>query len=149
MQKLREQVAGDCKGVIPLDRWYNYSTFDVIGDFSFGESFHNVERGELHYQIQSIYDALRANNYLRAAQSFPFAVSLFKALIPKSLVQKRINFINWANERATTRMKSGSVRPDFMTYMLRNNLDKDKGGMTEKELQEAAGMYRQYLEHVP
>jgi cytochrome P450 len=140
LDKLNQEIAGPRKGSVSLDQWYNFTTFDVIGDLSFGESFHNVEKGEMHPQIRTLYQTLRANNFMRATQSFPAATRLLKAMIPKDLAKKRLDFINWANEKATTRMKSGSDRPDFMTYMLRNNLDTEEGGMTENELREAAGM---------
>ena len=36
------------KGEVDMTRWYNFTTFDVIGDLSFGQSFEALEKGGYH-----------------------------------------------------------------------------------------------------
>ena len=51
IHKLHEQIAGPADGVVDIVRWYNFTTFDLIGDLCFGESFHALENGEYHYWV--------------------------------------------------------------------------------------------------
>ncbi|KAF7161804.1 hypothetical protein CNMCM5623_007269 [Aspergillus felis] len=40
VQKLRKQLHHSRSEVVDITRWYNYTTFDLIGDLAFGEPFH-------------------------------------------------------------------------------------------------------------
>ena len=49
------EVAEANKGVVDLNCWYNYLTFDIIGEMAFGESFRCMATGKLsrkrHYTL--------------------------------------------------------------------------------------------------
>lgn len=51
-------------------RWYNFMTFDVIGDLAFGESFGCLERGEFHFWINLIFMAIKAGAIEQASRRF-------------------------------------------------------------------------------
>ena len=40
--------------------WFNFMTFDVIGDLAFGESFGCLDKGDFHFWITLIFRAVQA-----------------------------------------------------------------------------------------
>ncbi|KAI1471816.1 cytochrome P450 [Daldinia caldariorum] len=42
-----------------LEAWYNWTTFDVVGDLVFGQSFHCLENIDYHPWIESIFKSVR------------------------------------------------------------------------------------------
>ena len=45
VKKLKEQCQKPTKGLVALNQWYNFTTFDLIGDLAFGEPFGLTEQG--------------------------------------------------------------------------------------------------------
>lgn len=39
ISRLRDQITGPSKGVVDIMRWFNFATFDIIGDLVFSEPF--------------------------------------------------------------------------------------------------------------
>ncbi|SLM35804.1 toxin biosynthesis cytochrome p450 [Lasallia pustulata] len=98
-------------GVVDLVDWYRYTTFDVIADLCFGESFHGLENKVEHAWVSSIYSSMKATHFLDIAareQSFKYP-------------QKKV----------TARLNRETDRPDFMSYILRYN---DEKGVTRDEI---------------
>ncbi|KAI1473978.1 putative cytochrome P450 [Daldinia eschscholtzii] len=42
-----------------LEAWYNWTTFDVVGDLVFGQSFHCLENIDYHPWIESLFNSVR------------------------------------------------------------------------------------------
>lgn len=47
-------------GLIDIPRWFEYSTFDIIGDLCFGGSFRCLEIDENRIQISIFQSAMKA-----------------------------------------------------------------------------------------
>lgn len=54
--KVREQA--EAGQVVDINKWYNYLTFDVIGEMAFGETFGCMETGTHSSNILVLLDAL-------------------------------------------------------------------------------------------
>ena len=130
IQCLRERVA---KGEDTVDilRWYQYATFDIIGDLCFGESFHCLEKGGKHPWIARVYKNVKNSKIMGAVQCFPPVESLMRPLIPTSVKLKMRNTFAWAQDMITKRMEQDTGRNDIMTHVLNNN---HKQGMTRDEI---------------
>jgi hypothetical protein len=50
MQRLHE----NCGKTVDVNKWYNLTTFDVIGDLAFGESFDGLRNSGLHVVLPSL-----------------------------------------------------------------------------------------------
>ncbi|KKA20160.1 Cytochrome P450 [Rasamsonia emersonii CBS 393.64] len=129
---------GDDDGVVDLVSWYNFATFDIIGDLAFGEPFGCLRDGIWHRWIRNIFSSLKAANYVRAARRFPSPLKeMLFMFLPRSLMESREYQFRFARERARTRMAQGSGREDFMSYILRAN---DEKGMTPDEIEAASSI---------
>ncbi len=53
---------------LDLKEWYNWTTFDVIGDLAFGESFGCLNNISYHPWVKAIANTIRTGAYFRAAK---------------------------------------------------------------------------------
>lgn len=59
VKRLLDQIEGPRKGEVDIVSWFNFTTFDIIGDLEFGEPFGGLEQGEYHFWIATIFNSLR------------------------------------------------------------------------------------------
>ena len=128
--RLSDQVrAGKSVNMV---EWYNFTTFDLIGDLAMGESFHSLESSDYHPWVKMIFDGVKYFQYLSAVKRFPMILNLLIPLIPKSLGEKKLEHVAMTKEKVNQRLEQKTARPDFMSYILRHN---DEKGMTVEEIQ--------------
>ena len=123
-----KQVSTHCtKEPGDVTKWYNYLTFDVVGQLSFGESFgalasglcsfplsnktilrlkktnqHSI--GRSHYWIDIIFASARTNHYLRGSGYIPVIKTLlFKlyaaGLVPATFKEPRQKQIEYSRDK--------------------------------------------------
>lgn len=133
--RLKEQieVSGTCTAVVDLVRWFNFTTFDIVGDLSLGESFHCLEESRYHDWVSILFTQFKVAALIVSLRFFPGVEKLLRILLPKSLTKKREEHSQLANEKISRRLKSSDPqRNDFMTYVLRHN---DERGMSVPEIE--------------
>ncbi|KAL1890958.1 hypothetical protein Sste5346_007955 [Sporothrix stenoceras] len=105
-------------------KWYNFMTFDVIGDLSFGESFGCLERGDFHFWIHLIFDAVKAGAIEQASRRFAAPGSWLQRRIQKAcqggLSKQRADHLSFSREKVMRRLQdTKSDRRDFIYYILK------------------------------
>ncbi|KAK2602625.1 hypothetical protein N8I77_009141 [Diaporthe amygdali] len=129
IQRLHERCDD---GKAPLDAvaWYNYTTFDIIGDLAFGEPFGSLEAGEYHPWIAMIFQSIKIGTLFQTAGFFPWIRTVLMSMIPKSRMKKREEHLKLTKAKLLKRMDLGSERNDLIEGLLRKkdelNLDIDK-----------------------
>ncbi|KAF5703768.1 cytochrome P450 monooxygenase [Fusarium globosum] len=132
MQQLHQRAANPTTAIVDMVRWFNFTTFDVIGDLAFGESFGCLEEGILHRWITGIFSLVRSGNWIRAARRFPPPLNyLGKMLIPRHLLEERKYQFIFSRDKVNRRVEQDTERSDFMSYILQAN---DEKGMSIDEL---------------
>lgn len=121
------------EAVVDLTAWYNFTTFDVIGDLAFGEPFYCLRDEKWHWWIQAVFDIFKAGTMLRAARRFPepLATLLLVFCIPQKLLRTRKEQFAFGVERVNKRLaeeeakaqkaaedghEADSSRPDFSEF---------------------------------
>ena len=126
ISRLREQ--GDEVNII---EWYNYVTFDIIGDLCFADSFHCLEAGDNHPWVAAVFRGVKFAQIMTVFDHFPPLSAVVKWCIPPSVLEKaQENFI-YTRKKIDQRIAMKSDRPDFMKYILENNRE---GGMTREDI---------------
>ncbi|KAJ3579831.1 hypothetical protein NPX13_g737 [Xylaria arbuscula] len=99
---------------------FNWLTFDVIGDLSFGEPFGGVEKGETHLWIKIILDSvMNAQVTFLRRKSAVFNLIL-PFLLPTGANEKLKTHRTFSREKSQKRIELGDTgRPDFFSEMLR------------------------------
>ncbi|PSS02461.1 cytochrome P450 [Coniella lustricola] len=118
MDRLRENSQG---GKSPQDmvKWYNYTTFDIIGDLTFGESFGCLETSHYHPWVTMIFAGIKLGTYSQVARHFPMFQSLIQLGLPSSLQQKRLEHFRLTDEKLLKRIDMGMHRQDLIEGFLR------------------------------
>lgn len=99
-------------------RWFNYTTFDIIGDLAFGEPFGGLKSSKYDTWIQVMFNSIKSMAYLAAIGHFRiFPGLLTKLLIPRDLSTKIAENRQLAGMKVKKRLETGSNRPDYITSM--------------------------------
>ncbi|KAF2228481.1 putative benzoate 4-monooxygenase cytochrome P450 [Viridothelium virens] len=131
--KLKQQINGPKRGVVDMMAYYNFTTFDIIGDLTLGEPFGALESGEYHAWIRNVFESIKFLGVLRLAANYPAVGMLLKLLtiFKPSLGAKRAAHMEFTRLKIEKRLERESNRKDFLTYVLRHN---DERGMTRPEI---------------
>lgn len=123
---------------IDIVAWYNFTTFDLIGDLAFGEPFGCLKAGGYHPWVSMIFDGLRIASLGQVVRRYPFLAPLRSLIIPKWVREKAKEQYQLIQQTALKRVELGDTdREDFMSYILRHN---DEKGLTKGELIENASL---------
>ena len=133
MDGLRDTISKS-KGKANLVDWFNWTTFDIITDLSFGESFKCLEENTYHPWVSLVISLIKSFGLAHVTTRFPPLGSLLRLYIPRKIQQAREDYLNISKEKVERRLEMGeSTRPDFVGYTLRHG---EKGGMTSEEIHE-------------
>lgn len=117
---------------INIGQWYNYTTFDLIGDLAFGEPFGCVETGEMHPWIQLIFKVLEISTLINESKRYPILGAIVYFFIPRGMRGRFQKHKQLAREKAYRRLDTPRDKPDFMSYILKHN--ETEKGMTREEI---------------
>ncbi|KPI39335.1 Isotrichodermin C-15 hydroxylase [Cyphellophora attinorum] len=125
------EAASDKEGTTDIDRLYNFTTFDLIGDLAFGEDMGGLSNGESTPWLKRIKTVIRMLPVgLLMSQFFPFLQPLLRRTLRKSGNEHR------AMVEAMVRKRIGNAefehRGDFMDQMMRNR-GKEGVDLTDEE----------------
>ncbi|PWY71706.1 benzoate 4-monooxygenase cytochrome P450 [Aspergillus heteromorphus CBS 117.55] len=127
----RQRTLATASKLVDVAEWYDYATFDIIGDLTFGESLSCLADSKYHAWVPVIFQTLKASVFVRAMLYY-VPQWLFTAFVPARLKEMRNNHYRLTGERLYRRLSMQTDRPDFMSYILRHNDERD---MTATEIQ--------------
>ncbi|OQD88628.1 hypothetical protein PENSOL_c069G04160 [Penicillium solitum] len=117
---------------VDMTCWYNYTTFDIIGDLAFGESFGCLQNSQYHFWVSVIFSHFRTAAWANVLRRVPAGNLLMKWIIPKEVREQKQHQNEMTQEKVKARMGNGdNGRPDFLSNVLKQPLEK---GMSEDEL---------------
>ncbi|KAI1145378.1 cytochrome P450 monooxygenase [Nemania diffusa] len=116
-QRLREHSAqGKAVDVV---QWYNYTTFDIIGDLTFGEPFGCLESSTLHTWVAMIFKQFKEGQLIgQIKRAYPSSKSLINAVIHRLAAQTIRTHKSLVENKVKQRMAYEGGRPDFMDAII-------------------------------
>ncbi|OBT52420.1 hypothetical protein VE04_06896 [Pseudogymnoascus sp. 24MN13] len=127
IQRLHERANS---GPLDMVAWYNWTTFDLIGDLAFGESFGCLENCTYHPWISMLFASIKAGAFLSSLKRYGIKWMMI-VLVPKGLLKSRTENMQLTKQKVMKRLEQGTSRPDFMSHILRHN---DEKGMNAPEI---------------
>lgn len=104
--------------VVDIVRWYNYTTFDIIGDLAFGEPFYCLEKSDYHPWVALIFSGIKNMSFISVCMKHGrLGKILAKFLVPKDLPAKGMEHWRLSVEKVRRRLDMETIRPDFITAM--------------------------------
>lgn len=116
IEKLREQCRGDSGGIVDIAKWFNFTTFDLIGDLSFGQPFGLLEGGVWHRYVSTLFGSVKVFSYIRVILGvFPTPIRelLLLLLMSRKLMKDLAYQIQLAEEKLKRKIEVNSDRFDF------------------------------------
>ena len=114
-----------------LVAWYNWLTFDLIGDLAFGESFDCLRDQRYHPWVKTLFKGINGGVAISAAHRYGLA-GLLTSLIPASMMKEFELMWSYTRDKAARRMEKHIERPDFISFLMRN--DRDQKEMSKDEV---------------
>ncbi|KAE9370978.1 cytochrome P450 monooxygenase-like protein [Stipitochalara longipes BDJ] len=139
IQKLNEKIDGPADGKVNIVRWFNFTTFDLIGDLCFDEDFDALKNEEYNFWIANIFKGVKIGRYILVLRAYPlFGTPILKLmkLFPK-LQRGREKHEEYSRDKSSRRLDKQTDRRDFISYILRHN---DEKGMTREEIIKTSGL---------
>lgn len=117
LQRLREK-SNDGQPVVISD-WFNYTTFDIIGDLVFGEPFECLGSSKYDGWIKSIFESLRPLTIVQALSFFPWLKRIALDTVPKNLQGDIKQQQQQTEAKMRRRMAVTASRGDLMEGLLK------------------------------
>jgi cytochrome P450 len=105
---------------IDIVKWFNFTTFDIIGELTFGESFNCLQQNEMHPWVALIFDAVYAGEIIRFFLKHALTRPIVTLLLGKTLREKRADHKALTAEKTARRVALGPEglgTKDFMWYV--------------------------------
>jgi cytochrome P450 len=105
--KLKERIAEDPDREIDMIRLYNFTTFDIMGDLTFGESLHMLDNAEYDPWVSSIFSSVKIAARMATLANYQVLVWIVRTLMPKARNKQRYNHFEYSVNRVTKRLEKG------------------------------------------
>lgn len=115
ISRLHQQIEGPSKGRVDIMRWFNFATFDIIGDLVFSEPFQALEKGEYHKWMATVFKSLKAAPIIITVITYraSILISSLLSLVP-ALAQARLDHMNYTKDKVARRLESTKDHKDFI-----------------------------------
>ena len=140
IQRLYNQISRPSQDQVDVIKWYNWITFDIIGDLAFGQSFAYLRTQTYHLQVETIFGNLKGITFMGVYNRFIILQYILPFLIPKRIKQIINNHQAATTANINRRLKLGTNRLDFISPIIRYNND-EKASLRYKELISNASLF--------
>ncbi|KAF2432400.1 cytochrome P450 [Tothia fuscella] len=136
---LRKSIETDPDEKFDMVKMYNYTTFDLMGDLTFGEGLHLLDGNkEMREWMAGILNSMIFGAILQSIRYFPMVEKLLMNCIPQSLHDKRLRHQRHSNERVDKRLKKESTKPDIWNLILKQD---EASGLSLAEMYSNADLF--------
>jgi len=136
LEKLNEKVGRNPNAKLNMVDMFNFTTFDVMGDLTFGEPLYMLENDQYSPWVTAIFGGLKALTVVGLLRFFPFLNALFEYFLPQSLKDQEKSLFQQSNDRVDRRLQKPSDRPDIWGLTMREGK-----GLTREEMQSNAPLF--------
>ncbi|GKZ48520.1 hypothetical protein AbraIFM66951_000592 [Aspergillus brasiliensis] len=112
---------------VAISDWYNFTTFDIIGDLAFGEAFGCLENARYDSWIKNIFESGRLGVILQSISFYPLLKTLLLLFVPKSLQEAQKKHKDLTTAKMLRRLSIAEDRPDLINNLLKK---KEELGLT-------------------
>lgn len=117
--------------LVDLVRWYNWTTFDIVSDLLFGESFGCLQQQETHQYVDLLLDSLKFYRTHYLSVYFPWSKPFHRFLFDLKIIKSRPQFGAWVREKCELRCNMERQRVDIMSLVMEHNEHKRGLSMDE------------------
>ncbi|PYH92148.1 cytochrome P450 monooxygenase-like protein, partial [Aspergillus ellipticus CBS 707.79] len=116
--KMQGIIQADPKATVEMVFLYNLTTFDIMGDLTFGDPLDLLQGTGNTSWVTSIFSSVKVNSLTRVARYYPWCSSLVKLLVPAALKKKQASHYQACKERVDWRVGQQIVKPDIWGLLM-------------------------------
>ncbi|CAI6335388.1 unnamed protein product [Periconia digitata] len=124
LSKLKERAAE--KKPVDMVKWYNFTTFDIMADLTFGEPLGLLEGSEYTEWVAALFGHMKTITISSVIRRWELLETLFQKMVPRKLKEKQKLHLAHSSTRVDKRLARETDRPDIWTYVTRH-MGKDSG----------------------
>ncbi|MCJ1245993.1 hypothetical protein MMC30_003197 [Trapelia coarctata] len=117
VEQLGRLGEGGGRGVNAVE-WFNWVTFDIIGDLAFGEGFGAVEEAKPNFWINMVADSSFAGTLPDVFRRVPWLTIIRPWVVQRDMSAKRKRHFELSLEKMRRRINTKSEREDFFKHLL-------------------------------
>lgn len=122
IQRLQEH-GDDGKKPVDLVAWFNYTTFDAIGDLLFAEPFGSLENSEYHPWVRTMLNIGRLANIQRWLAPHPWLLVIMGLLVPPKVKRAFEEDAAFTKRKLQRRIEMADGRPDLIQGFIESGMD--------------------------
>ncbi|GAP90439.1 putative cytochrome p450 [Rosellinia necatrix] len=138
MKRLNEKCENGAAALNMRD-WYSWTTFDIIGDLVFGESFDCLKNSAYHAWVQNMPKVVR-ENALVTGLGVAGHKWLNDLIINWGFLKSRRYQMQYTTEKVKRRMDLGIERPDLIEGLIKTKADDELGELSFGEVVSTANV---------
>ena len=127
VQVVKEGIQQDANKKFDMVSLYNFTTFDVMGDLTFGEPLHMLDKNEYDPWVSIIFSSIKIATKLSIMTFYPLLSQVFKIAFGPMMFKKRVEHFNHSVERVTKRLEKGRSSEGVDLWDLVLNQQEGKG----------------------
>jgi cytochrome P450 len=116
--------AGEAGQSVDMAKLFQLTTFDIMGQLTFGQSLGQLESTTYSHWVQAVFDSIRAIPIAQLIQYYPLFQALFDLVEPKAVRDMKYNHFRFSADRVDKRLERGSDEPDIWNLVLSAQGDK-------------------------
>lgn len=128
---VHEHIAKDNDEPLDIVRLYNFTTFDIMADLTFGESLGMLKNGDYVPWVTSMLGYAKAVALTIVFRTYPLLNYIASWLQPTSALEKRKRHIQYSIDQVDRRLKQDVNRGDIWSLVMRHT---DINQMTRHEM---------------
>ena len=113
---------------------FNFTTFDIIGDLGWGQSFKCLETMQYHPWVTVVLH-FKMTIIVAALKYYPTLDRLMTAMTPASALESIRMITKTAADNVEQRLKMGQDRSDFLTYAMKHNSSNTTDPISTEEME--------------
>lgn len=145
VQVLKDHVRASPTGTATVDlvTMYNFTTFDIMGDLTFGEPLHMLDKAEYDPWVRIVFGALKIGVRINLIHAhYPILSKVIKLILEKRILKIRWMHFNFSSTRVTRRLEKGRASEGIDLWdLVLSQQDKGKGGLSREQMDVNASLF--------
>lgn len=137
INNIQNTVGQNPETQLDIVKLYNCTTFDIMGELTFGEPLGLLDKSEYTPWVATIFQSIKALEFGRLSLEYPLLRVFFQALVPASITKGEEEHYKYSNDRVDHRLAKGLSHDQADIWNL--VIGKNKGVLNVDEMR-ANGM---------
>ncbi|KAB2573283.1 Averantin hydroxylase [Lasiodiplodia theobromae] len=106
---------------LDIVKLYNCTTFDIMGELTFGETLGLLDKSEYSPWVSAIFRSVKAIEFGRLSLDYPILRRIMDIVLPASISKGEDEHYKYSSDRVDRRLEKGADQADIWNLVLHKN----------------------------